>query len=165
MRRNRKIKKLLSILGIISLITSGSSNLIACDKTILTSEKLAELKEKNSKIINGNKLEWIAPQEKPFNNVDDKWYVIIWRGNEKNDWKIIKFQNNIKINDSIEIDVQNNNILRLGKFGHLMINSGGFYWGEAPIWNTKNIKAVYRWNEKNNPQIPNIDYKTGKIIN
>lgn len=66
------MKKLISILGIVSLITSGSRNLIACDKTILTSEKLAELKEKNSKIINGNKLERIASQEKPFNTVDVK---------------------------------------------------------------------------------------------
>ncbi len=160
------MKKTLSILVIISFITSGSSNLIACDNnSALTSEKLAELKEKNSKTINSNKLEWIAAQENPFKSVDNKWYVIIWRGDEKNDWKIIKFQNNIKVNDSIEIDVQNNNRLRLGKFGHLMINSGGFYWGEAPIWNNKNIKSIYRWNGENEPQIPNIDSKTGKITN
>ncbi len=61
------------------------------------------------------------------------------------------------MNDSIEIDVQNNNRLRLGKFGHLMINSGGFSWGEAPIWNTKNIKAVYRWNGIEDPNIKNKD--------
>ncbi len=50
------MKKLLSIIGAISLITSGSINLIACDNNQLTSEELAKLKSENSKIINGNKL-------------------------------------------------------------------------------------------------------------
>ncbi len=112
-----------------------------------------EIYIKNSGIYQIEHFTKVYPNDNPFKSVDNKWYVIIWRGDEKNDWKIIKFQNNIKVNDSIEIDVQNNNRLRLGKFGHLMINSGGFYWGEAPIWNNKNIKSIYRWNGTENPNI------------
>ncbi|WP_151202498.1 hypothetical protein [Spiroplasma phoeniceum] len=46
---------------------------------------------------------------------------------KKKKWRIAKFKNSIKVNDSIIIDLQDNNRLRLGKFGHLMINSGGFF--------------------------------------
>ncbi|WP_348734834.1 lipoprotein [Spiroplasma endosymbiont of Ammophila pubescens] len=87
------MKKLLSILGTVSLITSGSSNLIACDNSELISENLAELKEKNSININGNILEWIVPQEKPFNEIDNKYYYVVWRGDKNEDWRIVKFQN------------------------------------------------------------------------
>ncbi|WP_348736227.1 lipoprotein [Spiroplasma endosymbiont of Ammophila pubescens] len=99
------MKKLLSIIGVIILITNGSSNLIACDNSALTSEKLAELKEKNSKIINGNKLEWIAPQEKPFDTVDNKYYFVVWRGDKNDNWRIAKFKND---NIYIKIDEYNN---------------------------------------------------------
>ncbi|MFX4057098.1 MAG: lipoprotein [Spiroplasma sp. hy2] len=61
------MKKILIILGTISLITSGSNNLIACDNNNflkkLSPEEIEKLKKENSKIIKGNKLEWIAPQE------------------------------------------------------------------------------------------------------
>ncbi|UZQ29792.1 MAG: hypothetical protein OHM56_11765 [Spiroplasma phoeniceum] len=32
--------------------------------------------------------------DKPFNQIDNKWYFVVWRGNKNADWRIIKFKNN-----------------------------------------------------------------------
>ncbi|WP_353487279.1 hypothetical protein, partial [Spiroplasma phoeniceum] len=37
-------------------------------------------------------LEWIAPQETPFSQVDNKYYFVVWRGEKTDDWRIIKFK-------------------------------------------------------------------------
>ncbi|WP_338992691.1 hypothetical protein [Spiroplasma endosymbiont of Seladonia tumulorum] len=39
-------------------------------------------------------LEWIAPQEKPFNEVDNKYYYVVWRGDKNDSWYLTKFNNN-----------------------------------------------------------------------
>ncbi len=49
-----------------------------------------------------NNLEWMAAQEKPFNEVDNKYYFVVWRGDKNDNWRIIKFQN---------YDLQHNKIL------------------------------------------------------
>ncbi|WFG98436.1 lipoprotein [Spiroplasma citri] len=90
------MKKILSLLGTITLIGTSTTSLVACN-TQYSEEELKELKEKNK--INTTKqeikdnLEWIAPQEKPFNQVDNKYYFVVWRSDEKDNWRIIKFQN------------------------------------------------------------------------
>lgn len=92
------MKKILSILGTITLIGTSTTSLVACNKTQeYTPEELAKLKIEN-KINTTNQeirdnLEWIAPQEKPFNKVDNKWYYVIWRGDKNNNWRIAKFLN------------------------------------------------------------------------
>ncbi len=71
------MKRLLSIIGAISLVETSTTSLVACNTPQeYTPEELAKLKEKN-KINTANKkirnnLEWIAPQEKSFNEKDDK---------------------------------------------------------------------------------------------
>ncbi|RUO85888.1 lipoprotein, partial [Spiroplasma endosymbiont of Megaselia nigra] len=93
------MKKILSLLGTITLIGTSTTSLVACNTPQeYTPEELKELKEKN-KVNTANQeikdnLEWIAPQEKPFNTVDNKYYYVVWRGNEKDNWIISKFKNN-----------------------------------------------------------------------
>ncbi|WFH00612.1 lipoprotein [Spiroplasma citri] len=83
------MKKILSLLGAITLIGTSTTSLVACN-TQYSEDELKELKEKN-KIDTAdenikNNLEWIAPQEKPFNEVDNKYYYVVWRGNENEEW-------------------------------------------------------------------------------
>ncbi len=92
------MKKILSLLGTITLIGTSTTSLVACNKIKeYTKEELEQLKEEN-KIKTNNKeirdnLEWIASQEKPFNKVDNKWYFVICRINKNDNWEIFKFQN------------------------------------------------------------------------
>ncbi len=65
------MKKILSLLGTITLIGTSITSLVACDNIAeYTPEELAKLKKENK--INTtnqqikNNLEWIAPQEKLF---------------------------------------------------------------------------------------------------
>ncbi|MFU0252544.1 lipoprotein [Spiroplasma sp. Moj] len=73
------MKRLLSIIGAISLVGTSTTSLVACNTPQeYTKEELEHLKKEN-KINTTNQeirdnLEWIAPQEKPFNKVDNKWY-------------------------------------------------------------------------------------------
>ncbi|WP_253301254.1 lipoprotein [Spiroplasma endosymbiont of Phyllotreta cruciferae] len=82
------MKRLLSILGTITIIATSTTSLIACDNIAeYTPEELTKLKEENKIKTNNqeirNNLEWIAPQEKPFNKIDNKYYYVVWRGNGK----------------------------------------------------------------------------------
>ncbi|AXF96954.1 hypothetical protein [Spiroplasma phoeniceum] len=67
------MKRLLSIIGAISLIGVQYNE-----------DELQQLKQENQICTNYKEikenLEWIAPQEKPFNQVDNKWYYVVWRG-------------------------------------------------------------------------------------
>ncbi|AXF96465.1 lipoprotein [Spiroplasma phoeniceum] len=75
------MKKILSLLGTITLLGTSTTSLVACNTAQeYTPEELKELKEKN-KIDTAdenikNNLEWIAPQEKSFNTVDKYRFVI-----------------------------------------------------------------------------------------
>ncbi|WP_114565462.1 lipoprotein [Spiroplasma phoeniceum] len=93
------MKKILSLLGTITLIGTSTTSLVACNKTQeYTPEELKELKEKN-KIDTTNQeikdnLEWIAAQEKPFNSQGDyKYYIIVWKGAKNDNWTIKKYKN------------------------------------------------------------------------
>ncbi|AXF95507.1 putative lipoprotein [Spiroplasma phoeniceum P40] len=146
-----KIKKWLIFLWVITLLGTSTTSVVAFNNIPQYNEnELQQLKKENQIYTNCKEikenLEWIAPQEKPFNTVDNKYYFVVWRSEKNKKWRIAKFKNSIKVNDSIIIDLQDNNRLRLGKFGYLMINSGGFFWGEVPRWDIEKIKYVYRWN-------------------
>ncbi|PQP78381.1 hypothetical protein C6B38_06710 [Spiroplasma sp. ChiS] len=93
------MKKWLSLLGAITLIGTSTASLVACNnKTKIheyTLEELEHLKQENQIYTNWqeikNNLEWICPQEKPFNKVDNKYYFVVWKGD--NQWNINKFKN------------------------------------------------------------------------
>ncbi|WP_338965647.1 MULTISPECIES: lipoprotein [unclassified Spiroplasma] len=159
------MKKILSLLSTITLIGTSTTSLVACNKQY-SEDELKEQKEKHK--INTtnqeirNNLEWIAPQEKPFNEVDNKWYYVVWRVDKNEKWYVSKFNNNTKLEGGKEknIDKLNNFFLSLY-----------FYIGASfPVlttcisskdikipWGSKNnyIKSVYRWNgeEQNLPNL------------
>jgi hypothetical protein len=78
------MKKILSLLGTITLIGTSTTSLVACKTPQYTEKELADLKEKNNIKTKNGILELISPQEKPFNNVDDKYYFVVWRGDKNN---------------------------------------------------------------------------------
>ncbi|MBW3059382.1 MAG: hypothetical protein CXB60_10265 [Spiroplasma poulsonii] len=93
------MKKILSLLGTITLIGTNTTSLVSCNTPQeYTSEELAKLKEeKNIKIkISDDKygiLEWIAPQEKPFNSGEIINIMYYMKRCKKDNWTI----KNIKI--------------------------------------------------------------------
>ncbi|UZQ29884.1 MAG: lipoprotein [Spiroplasma phoeniceum] len=96
------MKKILSLLGTIALFGTSTTSLIACNTPQeYTKEELDKLKKENQ--INTtnetikNNLEWIAPQEKPFNTVDNKYYYVVWHGDKNEKWYLSKFNNNTKL--------------------------------------------------------------------
>ncbi|ALA97513.1 putative lipoprotein [Spiroplasma kunkelii CR2-3x] len=133
------MKKWLNLFGAITLLGTSATSLVACDKTQeYTPEELAKLKEEN-KINTDNQeikdnLEWIAPQEKQFNTVDNKWYYVVWKGQN---WNISKFKYDKwwnKISKNLET-----------KFKDLYYIDEDEYlysWKKFPQF----IKSVYRWN-------------------
>ncbi|RUO86601.1 lipoprotein [Spiroplasma endosymbiont of Megaselia nigra] len=153
------MKKILSILGIITFIATSTTSLVSCNTPQkYTPGELDKLKKENQIDTTNqeirNNLEWIAPQEKPFDNIDNKWYYVVWRGEEKNNWRIINF--NYNFNNTKKIDTYNSFILYITAIKKLQIwNEINKNWTE---WsNDKNkiqYKYVYRWNS--NTQEPNL---------
>ncbi|MFJ1522763.1 lipoprotein [Spiroplasma sp. ald] len=150
------MKRLLSIIGAISLVGTSTTSLVACNiPQEYTKEELEHLKKENQidtkdETIKNN-LEWIVPQEMPFNQIDDnKYYYVVWRGDEKIEWKIIKFQHNIDLN-SISLKRKLNHYKEHDLFVSpkgLVINRYDFIY-ERPKWweiNSNYFKSVYRWN-------------------
>ncbi|WP_348736465.1 lipoprotein [Spiroplasma endosymbiont of Ammophila pubescens] len=148
------MKKILSLLGIFTLIGTSTTSLVACNTPQeYTKEELTELKEEN-KINTANQeirdnLGWIAPQEKPFNTVDKKWYYVVWRGDKKDKWKIISFKNDIDLNFislKRKLDHWKQYDLFVSSKGLVIhrydINSNGNWWKI----NNDYFKSVYRWN-------------------
>ncbi|UZQ30791.1 MAG: lipoprotein [Spiroplasma phoeniceum] len=166
------MKKILSILGTINLIGTITTNLVACNTAQeYTKEELAELKKENQ--INTtnenikNNLEWITPQEKPFNEADNKWYYVVWRSNSSENWNITKFKNDKKIDK--------NNYKNLNKNLYISTTTGvGYSFNDLFINNNSGIlwkkdigfyfKSVYRWNLLDKTE-PNLDVdKNGNVI-
>ncbi|MFJ1522143.1 lipoprotein [Spiroplasma sp. ald] len=93
------MRKILSILGTITLIGTSATSLVACNTPQYTQKELLNLKEKNNIKTKDGILEWIAPQEKPFNErVDNKWYFIIYKDNSNNTKISKKINNNPNTN-------------------------------------------------------------------
>ncbi len=166
------MKKILNLLGTITLIGASTTNLVACDNNKIheyTKEQLEKLKEENK--INTkdeyikNNLEWISPQEKPFNKVDNKYYFVVWHIKNNDDWRIIKFKNDIDIGyykkrildkyNTYDLKMTEENLLAdENRFAH------HFWWD---VDDGSHFKAVYRWNL--DIDIPDLDVnnKTGEI--
>ncbi|UZQ30558.1 MAG: hypothetical protein OHM56_03215 [Spiroplasma phoeniceum] len=136
------MKKILFFLGIIPLIGTSTTSLIACNTPQeYTKEELKELKDKNNITTKDGILEWITPQEKPFNEVDNKWYYVVWRGDKKDNWKIIKFKNDTFLSgkQTKKIDLKNNYELFLYKAPYFPI--------DLVIGKTNNIVSIVQWRE------------------
>ncbi|WP_419335224.1 lipoprotein [Spiroplasma endosymbiont of Sarcophaga variegata] len=151
------MKKILCILSSITLIETSTTSLVACNTSqyTYTEKELADLKEKNNINTKDGVLEWIAAQEKPFIIVDNKYYFVVWRGNENNDWRIVKFKH-FEQKEKI-LDKYDKYELKTSHFGgDLFIYKNGFV---SYDWNKDNgtyFKSVYRWNSDNEP---NTDVK------
>ncbi|WP_425378621.1 lipoprotein [Spiroplasma endosymbiont of Polydrusus pterygomalis] len=165
------MKKILNILWSITLIGTSTTSLVACN-TQYTEEELTQLKEKNKIDTNDenikNNLEWISPQEKSFNNVDNKWYFVVWRGDENNDWFLTKFNNNIDLNSislKRKLDHYKEHDLFISPNG-LVINRYDFTYEPSKWWeiNSNYFKFVYRWNDEEQ-NLPKLDIdENGNII-
>ncbi len=96
------MKRLLSIISEISLIGTSTISLVSCNKPQYSEDELKKLKEENKIKTNNQEirdnLEWIAPQEKPFNQVDNKWYYIIYKDNSNNIKISKRINNNLDVN-------------------------------------------------------------------
>ena len=159
------MKKILSILGAISLVASSTTSLVACNKQQYNAEELARLKEENKiktdiKEIRDN-LEWIAPQEKPLHKLDNKLYYVVWRPEINLPWRLTNFKN-IKEQRYHKFDELDKYYIHIGELDKednfdILINQT-----PSSIWSLKSwqkngkdyIKSVYRWNL--NKQVPNL---------
>ncbi|UPT54052.1 hypothetical protein [Spiroplasma phage NSRO_Contig_RIP] len=168
------MKKILSLLGTITLIGTSTTSLVACNTPQeYTPEELDKLKKENQiKTKNENiknNLEWIAPQEKPFNEKDDKLYYVVWRGDKNANWKIINFKNNQqdRLKNKDEYDkyklalVQD---LDWHSIFDLAIQKGTLTW---IFWHNDNqyFKSVYRWNLDTNEPNLIIDENSNVKVN
>ncbi|AXF97204.1 lipoprotein [Spiroplasma phoeniceum] len=112
------MKKILSLIGAVSLTAAGASSVVAClyeKKKEYTDKELLKLKEIN-KIDTANQeikenLEWISPKEEPFNIIDNynHYFYVVWRGDENYLWRIIKFKYN-SYSKVLDTDIVNNSI-------------------------------------------------------
>ncbi|WP_426605694.1 lipoprotein [Spiroplasma endosymbiont of Glossina fuscipes fuscipes] len=154
------MKRLLSIIGAISLVGTSTTSLVACNKTHeYTPEELAKLKEENKintkdQTVRDN-LEWIAAQEKPFNTVDNKWYYVVWKGKNWNNTKIKNDQEiitppkweyrykdlDIKKEYKLQLRYYSRNNTTIDLIIFKSINDPSLIWKK----DTNNFK-VYRWN-------------------
>lgn len=151
------MKKILSLLGTITLIGTSTASLVACDKIYeYTPEELKELKEKN-KINTKNQeirdnLEWMASQEKPFKDINNKYFYVISRNSLKSKWNVFKLKNNGKKGSGKKTDWGDRNVgfiftsdgIYLAT-GNLLDTSVEYAWGKDKK-SENYIKAVYRWN-------------------
>ncbi|AXF95193.1 lipoprotein [Spiroplasma phoeniceum] len=161
------MKKILSLLSAISLIGTITTSLISCNtKEQYTPDELQQLKAENKICTNCQEikenLEWIAPQEKAFNQVDNKWYYVVWHSNSTENWRITKFKNDTEIKNGKRVIVNENGIEKLfifmetkGTFKYETVNfpkditvfwNGSFNWKFCEPFSEKVFKSVYRWN-------------------
>ncbi|GAA6238947.1 MAG: hypothetical protein SPLM_10640 [Spiroplasma phoeniceum] len=140
------MKKLLSILGAIGLPATSTTSLISCKKP------------NNNENGGGNKPKPNKPQEPPensswkitdntfndeFKTRNNKFYIMSAKEKKEDKyWKIIKFKN-----DDIDNPFGNvwNNGVKVRDFWYIVSN-------------------LYRWDGTNEPQTPDVDKDTGKII-
>ncbi len=135
------MKRLLSIIGAISLIGTSTTSLVACNKPQYSEDELKKEKEKHKidtkyQTIRDN-LEWIASQELPFNKIDNKYYYVVWRGDKSNDWKMVKFKH---------FEQKEKVLDKHDKYELKTSYKNGFV---SYDWNKDNgtyFKSVYRWN-------------------
>ncbi|RUO85839.1 hypothetical protein D9R21_06470 [Spiroplasma endosymbiont of Megaselia nigra] len=131
--------------------------------------QFTELKNNNNIKTKDGILEWIAPQEKPFNKVDSKYYIVIVRNSLNSDWKIFKLKNNGEKGSGLKTDwgerpvgwVFTSNGIYLAT-GNLLDSSIEYVWGKTKKYENY-IKSVYRWNLNKDIPILVVNNKTGEI--
>ncbi|UZQ31064.1 MAG: hypothetical protein OHM56_06155 [Spiroplasma phoeniceum] len=118
-----------------------------------------------------NYWEEVYASEKPFKQLDNKYYFVVWRGNKKDYWRIIELiHNELKIGKIF--DKYNQYTLELRQetgypFDFTLYVRYSSYWAPAD-WESDNgtyFKSFYRWNNSSEPNAPIIDKKTGQITN
>ncbi|WP_425378956.1 lipoprotein [Spiroplasma endosymbiont of Polydrusus pterygomalis] len=145
------MKKILSILGAISLITSESSNLIGCDnkktennKSDPTFKPEQPLETSNWSLIDENN--W----ENEFKEKNNKWYFLI---------KTLKIAGSAifkeKYDQKNKIVISNIDNYKIIQFGNMAIQQ---------FKNRPRVFVIYRWDSVDEPETPKIDNITGKIV-
>ncbi|WP_338989826.1 lipoprotein [Spiroplasma endosymbiont of Seladonia tumulorum] len=157
------MKKLLSIIGAISLVGTSTLGVISC--------KVDNVSDCERNDIGNWKQ--MCPKDQPFKKVDNKYYVTIWRTTKEDKWKISLFN---FINKNItNIDSYNKYILQYSiKQGYnsgLMLVEQKDDGRDALIkrWEDDSkqqdfFKSLYKWDtDKSIPSLPKID-DNGNII-
>ncbi|PQP78930.1 hypothetical protein C6B38_03085 [Spiroplasma sp. ChiS] len=169
------MKKWLSFLGAITLLGTSTTSLVACNNIPQYNEdELQQLKQENQICTNCKEikenLEWICPQEKPFNTVYNKYYYVVWRGDKNDDWRIVRFKN-YNWQEIKTLDNYNNYklLLNIKIIGCLFILVKSFLGStNNHFWNKNygDLFKVYRWNgeEKNLPNLIVDNNYFSKII-
>ncbi len=119
-----------------------------------------------------NYWEEVYPDDQPFNQIDNKYYFVVWQHPDSLEFKITKFFNNsldaFKNNKIIDnynnynlVLTQSPNIFHINDLGV----KGSFFFKGYFIYNLprKYFKSVYRWNNDSEPNTPFILPKTGQI--
>ncbi|RUP77045.1 hypothetical protein D6D54_04910, partial [Spiroplasma poulsonii] len=137
----------------ISLVGTSTTSLVACNTPQeYTPEELAKLKEEKKIDTKDGILEWIAPQEKPFNKVDNKWYYVVWKG--KTQWYITNFLNNEKINERGKKILKEEEGYEIGLYRYSLnyeVDLFNYEPSKMTNWPWRidkgtHFKSVYRWN-------------------
>ncbi|MFW4371215.1 MAG: lipoprotein [Spiroplasma sp. hy2] len=158
------MKKILNLLGTITLIGTSTTSLISCNPDI----------EKCNKETIGN-FERICYREEKFNKVDNKWYIVIAKLNLKNNWEIFKFKNyeikpnfkfktsNPRVNIVYLLTSNSNDIER--EYYTIGISNPDENLNDISPWNrgVSNFKAIYQYEGNDEPTVPKID-DNGNII-
>ncbi|WP_348735529.1 lipoprotein [Spiroplasma endosymbiont of Ammophila pubescens] len=143
------MKNLLTILVAIGLTATSTTSLISCEKS----------NNKNIPCEKQDNRNWKqqCSQNKPFNQVDNKYYFVVWHGLFKNEWKISMFNNNAE-----QIKISTISTWLMKNFGDLQVGYGRS-WKDWKNNDDIYFKSVYRWDGVDEPQTPEIDKNTGKI--
>lgn len=150
------MKRLLSIIGAISLVGTSTLGVISCEGDKCENKIIGNLKE-------------MCPSNNSFHSDDNKWYFVVVKS-DKSDWNIIKFQNNEKPKHIYDYSDY-----------YIILNQGKRYFSGLVLWIKKDdkkfpytwgqdkgkyFKNVYQWLGEKEPtgnDIPKID-KEGNII-
>ncbi len=116
-----------------------------------------------------NYWEEVYSYNKPFSEINNKYYFVVWRGNENLEWKICKFKNTekIRLKGGFKLvldyygrvdDPNKINLVFDAEINNLRAND--------QIWtgNSINFKAAYRWDGAGEPNLPEIEPEIGSII-
>ncbi|ALA98120.1 Spiroplasmavirus-related protein [Spiroplasma kunkelii CR2-3x] len=141
------MKKWISIIGAIGLTATSTTTLISCNKENNNNENKENNKTKlsynpqqppensNWKLINRDNF------VKENNEKNNKWYILIAKQMQSDNFSIIKF------NFSSEL------IWKVGEHGGHRINNRWYVY----------IHSLYRWDGAGEPETPTINKDTGEI--
>ncbi|AXF95764.1 lipoprotein [Spiroplasma phoeniceum] len=164
------MKKWLSIIGAIGLTATSTTTLISCKKENNNEnggeDNKPEPQYNPQQPPEGSNWKQVIAQDKPFNTVDNKWYFVVWRGDENDNWRIIKFPN-INFSEKRKVlDTQEDYELALTRVGDNLFRIKIGAVRPVTSWSQDDgtyFKSVYRWDGVDEPEIPTINKNTGEI--